>query len=86
MNKYEKNRILLLANFHMTEWNRLHVPDDSWANANQKQAHYDALTGLKYYGFIDDFNFKDGVKLDGKWHSKENITSYDAKMPKFKKR
>lgn len=69
MTKAEQGKIILLAKFHVREWLHLHSPTDAWANLGQKQAHYDALTGLKYYGFIEDFKLteKENILVKSVW-------------------
>ena len=69
MTKAEHIKIILLAKFHVSEWLRLHNPKDEWSNRGQKQAHYDALTGLKYYGFIEDFKLteKENILVKSGW-------------------
>jgi hypothetical protein len=71
MNKSDKHGILNLAVMFLREYKRLSNPEDPRENLKACQANYDALTGFRYYKFIQDFDIDRGILLDNVWHKVE---------------
>lgn len=75
MNAKDKKQIIAYASYLLREYKAKNTkPNDCWHNLQHKQSLYDALSGLKIFGFIQDFSLKTltVTDLDGKIH--ENIS------------
>lgn len=62
MNKIDKTRIVRHAKQMIYMRQKLvdENPSDCWHKVGEKQAYYDALTSLKVWGLIEDFNLITG--------------------------